>query len=175
VAGATYFFTLVTYQRCPLLVDEYARSCLRTAIYEVRAKHPFRINGFCLLPDHLHTIWTLPEGDNDYPHRWRAIKGHFSRNDRRSNGSGAKPAGSRKKRGEATIWQRRFWEHLIRNEDDLQRHLDYLHFNPIKHGHVDLVLEWPWSSFHRLVREGIYSKDWGGSDTARTDLKTVGE
>ena len=175
VAGASYFFTLVTYKRVPLLANESARFCLRAAISKVRDEHPFEIDGFCLLPDHLHTIWTLPEGDSDYSGRWRAIKGDFSRNYRRSNSNGAKPVGSRKIRGETTIWQRRFWEHLIRDDGDFQRHFDYLHFNPVKHGHVESVADWAWSSFHRYVREGVYPSDWGGTREARVNLSTVGE
>ena len=175
VAGASYFFTLVTYKRVPLLANESARFRLRAAISKVRDEQPFGIEGFCLLPDHLHTIWTLPEGDSDYSGRWRAIKGNFSRNFRRLNCDSAKAVGSRKNREEATVWQRRFWEHLIRDEDDFQRHLDYLHFNPVKHGHVDSVADWPWSSFHRYVRKGVYPADWGGSNAGRTNLNTVGE
>ena len=175
VAGASYFFTLVTYQRRPLFVDEYARLCLRYAISKVRDEHPFEIDGFCLLPDHLHTIWTLPVGGGDYSGRWRAIKGNFSRNYRRLNSDSTKAVGSRRVRGETNIWQRRFWEHLIRDDDDFQRHLDYLHFNPVKHGHVHAVADWPWSSFHRYVRKGVYPGNWGGSKEVRANLSTVGE
>ncbi len=175
--GATYFFTLVTHKRRHLLIDDIARGCLRAAISKVRAAYPFEINAFCLLPDHLHTIWRLPEDDNDYSLRWRAIKGEFSRCLRRQGGANPsiKPSASRHIRGETAIWQRRFWEHLIRDEKDFKRHLDYIHFNPVKHGLVDSVIDWPWSSFHRYVREGVYPADWGGSPPTRMNLKTVGE
>lgn len=175
VSGGTYFFTVVTYGRKPLLVCEDARRALREAIREVRYSRPFKIDAFCLLPDHLHTIWTLPKGDSNYSQRWSALKSHFSRNFLCMLDRNAKPTGSRLSRGERMIWHRRFWEHLIVGEDDLQRHLDYVHYNPVKHGHAKAVIEWPWSSFHRYVREGVYPKDWGGASQAGLNLVTVGE
>ena len=173
--GGTYFFTVVTYKRKPLLVDHAARKALRDAICEVRTDRPFKIDAFCLLPDHLHTIWTLPKGDSNYSQRWSALKARFSRQYITTVGGSANPVGSRLVRGEATIWHRRFWEHLIVDEDDLQRHMDYIHFNPVKHGHTKTVVEWPWSSFHRYVWEGVYPHDWGGTTQAGLSLVSAGE
>jgi len=174
-SGGTYFFTVVTFLRRPLFADEFARLCLREAISEVRIGSPFTIDGFCLLPDHIHTIWTLPESDTNYSQCWAAIKGHFSRKYRRSTEKYTRAVGSRSERGEVTIWQRRFWEHLIRDEDDFKQHLDYIHYNPVKHGHVKSVMGWPWSSFHRYVRHGVYALDWGGSNQAKGGLGATGE
>ena len=115
----------------------------------------------CLLPEHLHCIWTLPEGDADYAVRWKNIKRLFTRSYLKQVGPGGARNASRQRRGEAAIWQRRFWEHTIRDEADLNRHLDDIHFNPVKHGLVQRVADWPWSSFHRYVRLGFYDREWG--------------
>jgi putative transposase len=125
----------------------------------VRRAHPFRIHGWVVLPDHLHAVIELPPGDADFATRWRLIKAGFSRRlppiERRS--------AVRVARGERGIWQRRFWKHLIRDERDFSAHMDYVHFNPVKHGHVARVADWPYSTFHALVAEGIYPADWAGS------------
>lgn len=113
------------------------------------------------MPDHLHCIWTLPCGDMNYPARWAIIKRHVSR--AMASNETALTEGSRQKRGEYGFWQRRFWEHLIRDEEDFRRHLDYIHWNPVKHGCARTVAEWPYSSFHRYVRDGVYAADWGGA------------
>ena len=175
--GGVYFFTLVTYHREAPFLHEETRRCLRQAITEVMARDPFEITGICLLPDHLHTIWTLPTGDTRYSQRWNEIKGLFSKRSRKMPNvlGSASPSRSRQLKGEVTLWQRRFWEHMIRDESDLRSHMDYLHYNPVKHGHVRRVVDWPWSSFHRYVREGVYSQDWGGSTPAKLNLNTVGE
>ncbi|MCU7917303.1 MAG: transposase [Candidatus Thiodiazotropha sp. (ex Dulcina madagascariensis)] len=175
VQGGTYFFTVVTHKRKPLFSDGSARLCLREAISSVHINYPFKIDAFCLLPDHLHTIWTLPEGDENFSKRWRAIKSHFSRRFREQVNRYAAPTGSRQVRGELTFWQRRFWEHLIRDENDFRRHLDYIHFNPVKHGYSESVSDWPWSTFHRYVNEGVYSNDWSGIAMEKIDLNSVGE
>ena len=176
VPGASYFFTLVTYNRRPLFTEALARRCLRAVMEEVRGARPFVIDGICLLPEHLHCIWTLPAGDSDYSQRWNAIKGLFSKRFIALGGNGGTVDASRRKRGEVALWQRRFWEHLIRDEKDLERHLDYLHYNPVKHGWVNHVADWPWSSFHRLVKEGVYAKDWGGGHALHGNMTdTVGE
>jgi len=111
-----------------------------------------------ILPEHLHAVWTLPDGDIDFPLRWRLVKTAFSR----ALPSDETVSTSRKSKGERGIWQRRFWEHTLRDEDDYARHVDYIHFNPVKHGHVGCVRDWPYSSFHRMVREGILPEDWAG-------------
>lgn len=157
-AGACYFFTLVSNRRQLLLTDTPLRAALRRAIEQVRLHRPFVIEGWVLLPDHLHCVWRMPQGDADLGLRWSMIK--------RLTSQALPMAGSislsRSLRRESGLWQRRFWEHRIRDEGDYQRHMDYLHFNPVKHGLVSRVLDWPWSSFHRLVKEGVYPPDWGG-------------
>jgi len=173
--GGIYFFTVVTHRRKPLFASEHARSCLRRAMVEVMARRPFEIEAICLLPDHLHTIWKLPMGDRDYSQRWNEIKGIAAKLFKGPPGKGESLSLSRKRAGEAGFWQRRFWEHAIRNAADYANHMDYLHYNPVKHGLVRSVTDWPWSSFHRCVREGLYSADWGGSSPARMNLSTVGE
>jgi len=157
VAGGSYFFTVTLEDRSSsLLVDRI--DALRQAFASTRVELPFRIDAVAVLPDHLHCIWTLPEGDSDYSSRWQRIKGRFSR---------ACPAGeaisaSRGRKRERGIWHRRYWEHTLRDDQDFAAHVDYIHYNPVKHGHAGRVLDWPHSSFHRFVREGILPCDWGG-------------
>ncbi len=136
---------------------------LRAAFRETRRRHPFTIDAIVVLPDHLHAVWTLPEGDADFATRWRLIKGDFSRR----LPDGERVSASRRQKGERGVWQRRFWEHTLRDEDDFTRRVDYIHFNPVKHGHAVRARDWPYSSFHRMVRLGIYPEDWaGGPDQA---------
>ena len=158
VPGATWFFTVNLAERHGnrLLVDEI--DTLRAAIRAVQAAHSFRIDAAVSLPDHLHCIWTLPPGDSDFSTRWSLIKGNFSRSVQKRE----RLSQSRVKRGERGLWQRRFWEHHIRDEDDFRRHVDYIHWNAVKHGWVKSVLDWPHSSFHAHVRRGVYGTDWGG-------------
>jgi putative transposase len=174
-AGGIYFFTLVTHHRTPLFSSKQARACLHQAMAEVRARHPFEIEAICLLPEHLHTIWKLPAGDQDYSQRWNEVKGVCAKLLHAGGVELGDLSLSNYRTGEMHIWQRRFWEHLIRNETDYRNHMDYLHYNPVKHGLVGAVVDWPWSSFHRYVREGLYPVDWGGSTPARMNLSTVGE
>ncbi len=160
-AGATYFFTVALADRSShLLVDEIDR--LRRAFHVVRKRAPFEIVAICVLPDHLHTVWTLPENDADFSARWAQIKRLFS--------SGLPPSQSRSEskanKREKGIWQRRFWEHQIRNEAELQRCVDYIHFNPVKHGHVSHVCDWPHSSFLRYVQHGWLNANWGEGQAA---------
>lgn len=162
VPGGTYFFTVVTHRRRPILTKRLARQCLRTAMQYVRVNRPFFIVAAVLLPDHLHTIWTLPPDDKDYSTRWRRIKGHFTTNYLANDGRQNVSTNSRKARGEQAIWQRRFWEHCCRDEADLKRCVDYIHWNPVKHCLVSRVCDYPWSSFGRYVSKGEYSLDWGG-------------
>ncbi|MFD2273067.1 transposase [Undibacterium arcticum] len=116
-----------------------------------------------ILPDHLHAIWRLPEGDCDYSNRWRRIKSAFFAGLAERRRSIAKPS---TKKGERGIWQRRFWEHTLRDEHDMQVHCDYIHFNPVKHGHAGRVVDWPHSTFHAYVERGVYLPDWGGTDAS---------
>ncbi len=164
--GGTYFFTVNLLERKSTLLTEHIAE-LREAVRLVREQRPFHIDGWVVLPDHLHAIWTLPLGDVGYPERWREIKKAFSKSipktEYRSN--------TRIKRRELGVWQRRYWEHTIRDEEDYATHMDYLHYNPVKHGWVQSVKEWPYSSFHHLVEKGVYLSDWGGSNLAMIDAR----
>jgi len=169
--GVLYFFTLVTCQRRPLFSASFARSCLRRAIRQTRQHAPFRIVAFCLLPEHLHCIWEMPRADNNYAQRWARIKGRFTREYLAAGGCEISPNASRRRKRERGVWQRRFWEHQIRDEHDLQRHVDYIHFNPVKHGLVVDVEQWPWSTYHRYVAAGRYlNRHW---DTIQTRLEDL--
>jgi len=161
VPGATWFFTLVTYNRRPLLTRPEYYSALKNALREVMKTRPFTIDAFVLLPEHLHCIWTLPDGDADISSRWNIVKRLTSQSVRE-----ILPPGNSimKKRGELSLWQRRFYDHLIRDEVDYERHFDYIHRNPVKHGYVKSVADWPYSSFHRSVQQGIYTSDWCGDN-----------
>lgn len=132
----------------------------------MRGTRPFTVDAWVLLPDHMHCIWTLPEGDGDYSTRWAEIKRFVSSAARGTLHDPSLLTNAGKSRGESTIWQRRFWEHRIRDQSDFERHVDYIHFNPVKHRYVKTVSEWPHSTFHRYVREGLYPQDWGGSRDA---------
>ncbi len=156
--GGTYFLTLVTHRRQPILLTPTNLPRLGRALRHVRIKHPFRLDGIVVLPDHVHCIMDLPEGDADFALRVRLIKSYFTRACvPLQNGQSQ----SRHTRAERPVWQRRYWEHLIRGPDDWRRHLDYLHFNPVKHGHVRHVIDWRHSSFHRYCRLGMYTAAWG--------------
>jgi putative transposase len=144
-----------------LLVDYV--DVLRSVLREVKVRHPFHINAMVILLDHLHALWTLPMGDCDYPTRWMLIKADFSRR----MPTGERRSESRMTKGERGIWQRRYWEHLIRDESDYSKHVDYIHYNPVKHGYVKRASEWPHSSIHRYVRQGVLPVDWG--DDADSD------
>lgn len=158
--GGTFFFTVVTYRRQKFLCEEPSRQLLRQAIMQVRATQPFIIDAWVLLPDHMHCIWTLPEGDHDFSKRWGRIKALFSKNSKHTLYQEKWINESKKRHGESTLWQRRFWEHEIRDEKDFNNHLDYIHYNAVKHGLVENVKDWPYSSFFRYVREGGYPMNW---------------
>lgn len=160
-SGGLYFFTVVTFGRRPFLTTDLARCCLRSVWQEIQKKHPFQTEAVCLLPDHLHCIWRLPDGDADFSGRWNTIKSMFSKRYLSCGGTEAVRNASRQRKGESAIWQRRFWEHAIRDHEDFCRHLDYIHFNPVKHGQVLQPADWPWSSFQRYVRRGWYEEGWG--------------
>ncbi len=162
--GACYFFTVVTHQRQRILTEAPSREFLRIAIKQVQSEYPFAIDAWVLMPDHMHCMWTLPAGDADYSKRWGLIKAGFSKQiNTFSNGPVIRSA-SREKRRESTVWQRRFWEHRIRDQEDFNCHIDYIHWNPMKHGLVKRAIDWPYSSFQRCLREGIYAADWGVSE-----------
>ena len=156
VAGGTYFFTVTLLDRRSTVLTENI-GLLRGAFRRVRLVRPFEMVAWVVLPEHLHTIWTLPQGDSDYSGRWRAIKAGVTHDLVRGGMELARNA-----KGEYNLWQRRFWEHTVRDENDLVRHVDYIHYNPVKHGWVEQVKDWPWSSFHRYVRQGLLPEDWNG-------------
>jgi len=151
VPGGRYFFTLVTWRRRPVFGRHAAIEALRNAIRTVKHSRPFGVDGIVILPDHLHCILQLPEGDTDFSGRWREIKKACSRR--------IAPASDHRR--ERRVWQRRFWEHAIRSRDDWRRHMDYIHYNPVRHGFVAHPAEWPWSSFRKCVERGWYAPDWG--------------
>lgn len=175
IKGGTYFFTLVTYKRRKLFTDPKSRLLLLETIKHVMAYHLFTMVAYCILPDHLHMIWTLPDGDSNYSMRIGLLKAKFSKQYRQIGGYQVLPEYSRVKRREAAIWQRRFWEHLIRDEQDLERHINYIHYNPIKHGLVGKVKDWPDSSFSEYVELGLYDVDWGGDSKMEDKKVNFGE
>ncbi|MCQ8119765.1 REP-associated tyrosine transposase [Methylomonas rosea] len=166
VQGGTYFFTVNLADRSQTLLTDHIE-VLRLSLRTVKQKHPFTIEAIVVLPEHLHAIWTLPDGDDDFSLRWRQIKSAFSRHFER----GEKISNSRMLKNERGIWQRRFWEHRIKDDNDFARHVDYIHFNPVKHGHVAVVADWPYSSFHQFVNQGILPMDWGGVAGLESDLE----
>jgi putative transposase len=158
VPGGTYFLTINLLERRSDLLVRHIDS-LREAVRCTRRERPFRIDAWVVLPEHMHCIITLPSDDDDFSNRIKAMKIRFVRavsvTERRCH--------SRAARGERGIWQRRFWEHVIRDDADHARHMDYVHYNPVKHGHVATVCDWPYSTFHRLVEAGVYPRDWGAA------------
>jgi len=167
VEGGSYFFTVnLLDRRSDLLVAEIG--ALRSAVRAARERHPFHIDAWVVLPDHMHCLWTLPPGDHDFPVRWQMTKALFSRavpqaEDRRA---------SLVRKREAGIWQRRYWEHTIRGEQDYAAHMDYVHFNTVKHGLAASPADWPFSSFSRCVALGMYPMDWAFDGV---ELADVGE
>ena len=156
--GGYYFFTVVSYKRRKILARELARKYLRLAFEKVRANRPFETIALCLLPEHLHCIWKLPEDDSDFSTRWSLIKRHFTVNYLKEGETESAQSDSRLKHRHRGVWQKRFWEHQIRDERDLQSHIDYIHYNPVKHGLVEDVDNWPWSTYHKYVESGRYGK-----------------
>jgi putative transposase len=157
VPGGTYFFTVNLVDRNSDILVSRVQS-LRDAVRDVRMRAPFHIDAWVVLPDHLHCLWTLPENDSDFSSRWRDIKKTFSKTlpptEHRST--------SRIAKGERGVWQRRFWEHTIQDDGDYGAHMDYIHFNPVRHGVASNVADWPYSSFHRCVEMGLYPVSWTG-------------
>ncbi len=149
LSGGLYFFTAVTAHRYPFFAQPHAVEIVRVAFRDVMRRRPFRLEAVVILPDHLHCLWQLPEGDSDYSNRWKMLKGYVTRHLPGVDG---------------TVWQPRYWEHLIRDADDLQRHLDYIHFNPVKHGLTEDPAAWPASSYRQYRARGIYPADWGRSE-----------
>jgi putative transposase len=167
--GGTFFFTLVTQQRFPYFQDEIAITLLEEAIRYVQERHPFIMIAFVYLPDHIHMRWELPEDDSDYPTRLRLIKSYVSR---KFPNRPIVTNQSRQSKGEQEIWQRRYWEHTCRNQQDLNNHIDYIHNNPVKHGYVNAPSLWNHSSFHDYVTDGIYSLDWPADIQSTINFQT---
>ncbi|MFI5380391.1 MAG: REP-associated tyrosine transposase [Tepidisphaerales bacterium] len=158
--GGTYFFTAITERRVPFLTTTLARDCLHSAITECRKTRPFDLVAIVLLPDHLHCVWKLPEGDDDFPTRWAAIKARFTHAYLTAGGSECAVSESKANRRFRGVWQRRYWEHRIRYMDDLRNHLNYIHYNPVKHHHAACPHAWPYSSFNRFVGRNDYDATW---------------
>ena len=164
VPGGSFFFTVVTERRAPIFRTETARTILGSAIRHCRRKWPFRLDALVLLDEHCHAIWTLPAGDTRYSARWGFIKKEFTQVWLALEGLEQSRSESRLKQRRRGVWQRRFWEHALRDDNDYARHFDYVHYNPVKHGYVERVRDWPYSTFHRYVKQGVYDADWGGAD-----------
>ncbi len=169
IAGGTYFFTVNILQRHQSLLTDHVE-ILRKSVSKVKCKRPFEIVAWVVLPDHIHAMWTLPEDDSDYSSRWREIKKAFTKQLPKVESLSA----TRLKNGERGIWQRRFWEHTITSKLDYQNHINYIYLNPLKHGLVNQVKDWPYSSFHRDVARGLYDIDWCGTSDSE-DSSNFGE
>ena len=170
VPGGCYFFTLVTEQRRKILMGDTTIDVLREAFRQVMVKRPFDINAAVVLPDHLHCIWTLPREDRDFSTRWRLIKTWFTKH--YDDTLREIPDKARIRKAQQAIWQHRYWEHALRDQEDYNRHVEYIHYNPVKHGYVHRPFDWPYSSFRSYVTQGIYSEEWG---LTRVDLpETIG-
>lgn len=163
VPGGTFFFTVALLERRRFLLTEHI-DALRAAFARVRTQRPFTIDAAVILPDHLHCIWTLPDGDADFSTRWHAIKSSFARTIPKDERLSAR----RVAKGERGIWQRRFFEHTIRDEMDFTRHVDYIHYNPVKHHHADGAIDWKYSTFRRYLKRGAYASDWGAAGDVRS-------
>ncbi len=158
--GGTFFFTVVTHERMRIFQNHHARHLLRQSIRTVQAQKPFDVLAMVLLPDHLHCIWKLPDDDAEFSVRWSCIKKAFTQSWLKAGAREGPIPAYRDKLREKGVWQRRFWEHLIRDDNDLIRHVNYIHYNPVKHNLATCPHVWPYSSFHRWVREGYYKIDW---------------
>ena len=158
IEGGSYFFTVVTEKRRKLFADENNIKLLRTAFKTVMKRRPFIIDAAVILPDHLHFIWTLPKNDSDYSTRWQLIKTAFTK---QFPNKFIVQNTNRKKKKQQDIWQQRGWEHYLRDEQDFQNHINYIHYNPVKHNYVIRPSDWQYSSIHRYIRQNILDKHWG--------------
>lgn len=174
-SNAYYFFTVVTYKRQPIFQDINAIQLLKESIQTIKQKYPFTIEAIVILPDHIHCVWKMNEKDVYYSKRWQFIKMYFSKQYKKEDQSTITPTSSRFFKREKTIWQRRFWEHRIRNEKDLYQHFDYIHYNPVKHGYVNNPKDWEWSTFHKFVENGWYDSEWGMCEPKSISKDCVGE
>ena len=169
--GGTYFFTVVTYQRQTFLCLDESRAILKATVQKTLQSHPFHIDAWVLLPDHMHCLWTLPEGDNKYSTRWTLIKKEFTKNKNSLEDTRTTPtlSESRRRHREGVIWQRCCWEHQIKDDPDYKHHMDYVRYNPVNHGLVKYPVNWPYSTFHRHVAQESYDASWGGVDPVSGD------
>ena len=158
--GSKWFFTVVTYKRRTFLCDEKVRNALRCSINKVQTRYPFKIEAWVLLPDHFHCIWTLPDQDTNFQLRMSLLKRYVTQSCASFLHQDSLNTPSGRKRKESTIWQRRYWEHQLQTEKDFRNHMDYIHYNPVKHELCQSPAEWPYSTIHRLTKEGIYPQDW---------------
>jgi putative transposase len=163
--GGTYFFTVNLLQRRDntLLIDHVQE--FRDAVKKVKSKYPFKIHAWVILPEHMHCILELPQEDADYASRWRLMKSYFSK----SIANTEYKSEVRIKRKERGVWQRRYWAHLITDEKDYRAHMDYVHINPLKHGLVENVKDWQYSTFHRYVLLGVYPQNWACDEGVELD------
>ena len=171
IKGGRFFFTVVSYRREKIFTTAENIDVLRQGIRQVMQRHPFTIDAFVVLPEHLHCIWTMPQDDHDFSKRWRLIKSYFSRHCTHGH---KEQNETRIRKKEQTIWQRRFWEHFIRDEKDFISHVEYIHYNPVRHGFVQAPKDWKYSSFHRYTDNGVYDREWG-SYSAMEFEPTVGK
>ncbi len=158
--GGTFFFTLVTYQRRPIFNDEPSIQLLQSVIRDVKSIHPFTIQAWVILPDHLHMIWTLPFGDSDFSNRWSRIKSTFTRHWFKQGGKENHITDGKRRDRRRGVWQNRFMEHTIRDENDFETHVQYIHYNPVKHAHCNYPKDWQYSSFTEYVKRGDYPDNW---------------
>jgi putative transposase len=165
IPGETYYFTIVTYCRRPIFEREETIRLLGQSMRQVRNDAPFRTIAMVVLPDHLHCIWSLPRGDADYSTRWKRIKRAFTVSwiEAGNDDDGWRVSEGRRARGERGIWQRRSWEHVVRNDQELEALCDYIHYNPVKHGYATRPADWPWSTFSRFLASGDYAWEWGST------------
>ncbi len=166
--GGTYFFTVVTAGRAKILASPLSVTLLRESIAATRQRWPFEITALVVLPDHLHTIWTLPDNDTDFSTRWAFLKKTFTTRWLARGGEERPVSESKREDRRRGVWQRRFWEHLIRDEADLEQHCDYIHYNPVRHELVACPHSWPYSSFSRCVEQRLYEHDWLCACSGRT-------
>ncbi len=177
VAGGTYFFTVVGFQRRWIFEDEQNVRLLGDSMRHVRKEAPFRTVAVVVLPDHLHCIWSLPRLDADYSTRWKQIKREFTVRFLGAGGEDLRVSDARRSRGERGVWQHRYWEHVVEDEKELEGLCDYIHYNPVKHGFAASPAEWRWSTFARFIASGQYDPDWGRTapDSINSVLSIVGE
>lgn len=175
--GGTFFFTLKTERNAPIFADRRCVDLLGEVFRDTKSRWPFDVRAIVLLPDHLHSIWSLPPGDDKYSMRWGWLKKEFTQRYLAAGGTEERTSVSRRRNRRRGVWQRRFWEHTIEDDDDFEAHFDYIHWNPVKHGYVSCPRDWLHSSFRRWVEAGVYNANWGCGQSPSTvsKLQDVGE